>query len=894
MINSEVGQNPARSWRDSFARAWRSDALRVNFTNQLNRSLVVPNPAEADQLGLPGLQIPFNIWPRNIKQGLKIAPMKEPSDLAKALEIILKNSALEPTNGSSRNGYATQPIIAYGEEASPEGQIHLRDYWRTIRRRLWLIIGLAVIVSTIAALRQARQPDVYQARARVQVKAETYSPALGASRGESYYQDSNYLEPEYFNTQVQILTSPTLLRRVAKNLDLEHNRNFLDGRVERRSTWQSLLKMFGFGQKQAESPKNQNYGLSDTSGQAIASASFGADDPAEVERLTPYVESLQGMVDVEQVKKTYLIDLRATHTDPAVATKVVNAMADAFALWNLEVKTKTNSVAGTYLQKRIAELQSQIRTGEEQLVNYAQSHEILSLDASQNTVVERLAGLNKELLEAENDRGLAEAAYRTSKLPGAAEANAEVSDKQIVDLKARLGEMRQKRAQLLLTDTEESPEVKDVTQQIATLEKQLADTRGSAKQIISTNLEVNYQKSLTREKTLRDSFSKQRAETVAQNQAAINYNILKQEIETNKGLLAGLMQRSKENDVTMAGTPNNIHVVDYAAIPKGPVGPRRLQAVLLALVLAVAFGIALALFLEYLDDTVKTTSDIETGLRLPSLAVIPIAERSTERFLPLSRALQRTNGNGSGSELLLNANSPSLQAEAYKHLRTSILLSTAGRAPKSLLVTSSIPAEGKTTTVVNTATVLAQMGAQVLVIDADMRRPRLHQVFGLQNTDGLSAILSSDLMAADIIAKINRYQDTNIHLLSSGAIPPNPAELLGSYQMKRLLDIAGEAFNYIVIDSPPVASFTDGVIISSLVDGVLLVVHGGKTSRQVVKRTRQMLQEIGAKIIGVVLNKAEVRSDDHYYYHYGYKRDFAQANADQEVAQDSSMSVIPK
>lgn len=818
--------------------------------------------------------------------------MKEPSDLAKALEVILKNSAVEPTNGSSRNGYATPPIVAYGEEASPEGEMHLRDYWRTIRKRLWLIVGLALIVSTIAALRQAKQPDIYQARARVQVDTESYSPALGASKGSSYYVD-NYMDPEYFNTQVQILTSPTLLRRVAKTLDLEHNRTFLDGPVENRSTLQSMLSMFGF--KKARQPAKDSLTLPNTTGPTLTSMTSAVDDPAEIERLAPYVDSLQGMLEVEQVKKTRLIDLHASHTNPAVATKVVNATADAFALWNLEVKTKTNSLAGTYLQKRIAELQSQIRNGEEQLVNYAQGHEILSLDASQNTVVERLAGLNKELLEAENDRNLAEAAYRTSLMPGFAEANAEVSDKQIGDLRTHLGELRQKRAQLLLTDTEESPEVKDVTQQIATLEKQLEDTRGSAKKIINTNLESNYRKALDREKALRDSFSKQRAETVAQNQAAINYNILKQEIETNKGLLDGLMQRSKENDVTMAGTPNNIHVVDYAAIPKEPVGPRRTQAVMLALVLAIAFGVALALFLEYLDDTVKTPNDIESGLRLPSLAIIPIAGRPTQRFLPISRALQRTNGNGSGPELLINANGPSLQAEAYKHLRTSILLSTAGRAPKTLLVTSSVPAEGKTTTVVNTATVLAQTGAQVLVIDADMRRPRLHHVFGLSNTEGLSAILSSDMTEADVLAKINKFRDTNIYLLSSGAIPPNPAELLGSAQMKRLLDIAGETFNYIVIDSPPIASFTDGVLISSLVDGVLLVVHGGKTSRQVVKRTRQMLQEIGAKIIGVVLNKADVRSNDYYYYHYDYQREQSHANADNpQEAQEKSISVIPK
>jgi succinoglycan biosynthesis transport protein ExoP len=819
--------------------------------------------------------------------------MKEPSDLAKALEVILKNSPLEPTNGASRKDYGTPPIIAYGEENSPEGEMHLRDYWRTIRKRLWLIVGLALIVSTIATLRQARQPDVYQARARVQVDTETYSPALGASKGNAYYVDNSYMDPEYFNTQVQILTSPTLLRRVAKTLDLEHNRTFLDGPVESRSTFQSLLGMFGL--KQEKQPAKQTkLTLPDSAGPILSSTNLSPDDPAEIERLTPYVDSLQGMLEVEQIKKTRLIDLRANHTDPAVATKVVNATADAFALWNLEVKTKTNTLAGTYLQKRIAELQSQIRNGEEQLVNYAQSHEILSLDASQNTVVERLAGLNKELLEAENERSLAEATFRTSQLPGAAEANAEVSDKHIGELKTRLGELRQKRAQLLLTDTEESPEVKDATQQIATLEKQLADTRGSAKQVITTNLEVNYRKAVDREKTLRDSFGKQRAETVAQNQAAINYNILKQEIETNKGLLEGLMQRSKENDVTMAGTPNNIHVVDYASIPKGPVGPRRMQAVILALVLAVAFGVALALFLEYLDDTVKNSSDVESGLRLPSLAVIPIAGRAKQRFLPVSRGLQRTNGNGNSPELLLNTSGSSGQAEAYKHLRTSILLSTPGRAPKSLLVTSSVPAEGKTTTVVNTATVLAQTGAQVLVIDADMRRPRLHQVLNMENDDGLSAVLSSDMTKAEVLSKIKKYRDTNVYLLTSGAIPPNPAELLGSAQMKRLLEIVGETFNYVVIDSPPVASFTDGVLISSLVDGVLLVVHGGKTSRQVVRRARQMLQEIGAKIIGVVLNKAELGNGHDYYYHYGYKGYYSRAQEINSEAESSSMAVLPK
>src|ERR1700682_1065246 len=207
--------------------------------------------------------------------------MKEPSDLAKALEVILKNSALEPTNGSSRNGYATPPIVSYGEENSPEGEMHLRDYWRTIRKRLWLIIGLALIVSTIAVLRQAKQPDVYQARARVQVDTESYSPALGASKGNAYYADNSYMEPEYFNTQVQILTSPTLLRRVAKTLDLEHNRAFLNGPVENRSTLQSVLAMLGL-QKSKQSATSVPLTLPDTTGVRLNSRTSSVDDPAEM------------------------------------------------------------------------------------------------------------------------------------------------------------------------------------------------------------------------------------------------------------------------------------------------------------------------------------------------------------------------------------------------------------------------------------------------------------------------------------------------------------------------------------------------------------------------------------------------------------------------------------
>ncbi|MGH9872403.1 MAG: GumC family protein [Pyrinomonadaceae bacterium] len=801
-------------------------------------------------------------------------------------ELIKTEPGLTAVDGLRESAGTPHPYN-YGVDPNADSDVHLLDYWRAVRKRLWLVISIVALITMLSVIYVARKPDIYQANARVQVDLEN----SGALVGKTPYVFGPTNDPTYFNTQLQILVSPGLMRRVVKALDLEHNPEFFKGNsTQKRSTWQTIRGMAGLGSttKPDDNPKTKD----ELQLRNTAAVSAAHEDLAEAKRLAPYVGAILGGLKVDPVKETRglyketrLIDITFTHTDPEVASRVVNAIAKTYVFNNLEKKGEANTTTADFLEKRIAELQGKVRTDEEKLVNYAKNNEIISLDPNQNTVVERLAGLNKQLLEAENERIEAESKYNAAKVSGAAGALADLDAKQVNETESKLADLRQKRAQLMVDATEEAPEVKEIDQQIAELDRQVKDMRSRKSSMILTNLETSYRQTLAREQQLRKSFEKQRGETLTQNEAAINYRIIQQEIETNKTLLDNLLQRSKENDVIMASKPNNISVVDYAITPEGPIGPNRTRSVFVALFLALGLGVGFALLLEYLDDTVHSTEEVERLLHLPALAVIPSAlGNGKRRLLARPGALQKRNGNpGDNPELLMNVDGRSPLAESYRHLRTSVLLSTAGRSPRSLLVTSSLPGEGKTTTAVNTAVSLAQTGASVAIIDADMRRPRLRSIFGLSDRAGLSSILSSELSEGEVLAMVSKAEINGLHVLTAGPIPPNPAELLGSDQMRRLMTILQSRFNHVVVDSPPVSSFTDGVLISSMVDGVLLVVHGGKSSRHVVKRSRQLLQDVGAKIFGVVLNNVSLQSHDYYYYQRYYGSSYYKSDGDEEM-----------
>lgn len=779
----------------------------------------------------------------------------------------------------------------YREAYQTDG-FHLFDYWRAIRKRLWLVIGLAVLITTLVAIYMAQKPNVYVARARIQVDLEQTNPDLITSDRQ---RPVTNLDPSYFNTQLQLLGSEALLRRVIKDHNLDTNKELQKVRSE-GSALQGMLRAIGLSSdpgKKGEIESNPTDPLLTNS-----------DEVADAIRLGPYVDLIKPSLNIDPVresratfKDTRLIELSFRHTDPEFAAFVVNSIGETFVNTNFEKRTGTSRKTNDFLQQRIADLQSEVRNDEIKLVELKQSAGILKTDGEQTLVLDRLSGLNKDLLESENIRKLAEAKYNSVlRSPDNAKALTEERMARYIteqenslrslrnETQKKISDLKASRAKLLQEFKETAPEIQEIDTQVKSLEESIAnevrnnrteldDFRRRSTQVLLDTLKTEFQQASDRESKIRSAYNEQYDLAQGQNTGAVQIKLLEQNIETNKGFLDNLRKQQSGNDVAAQGSDNNISVADYAIPDDTPVSPRRLTTVMAALFLSILFGIGLALFLEYLDDTINSTEEVENYLQLPALAAIPAMESMPKRKLLLVGANQEDPEDRSKSELLIYADSRSSLAEAYRQLRTSILLSTAGHSPKSLLVTSSLPSEGKTTTATNTAISLAQTGARVLIIDADMRRPRVHSVFGIENGEGLSSVLSSELNENEILSSIKEDQRTNVSILTSGPIPPNPAELVGSDQMAKLLKLFQKHFDHVVIDSPPITSFTDGVLIASIVDGVILVVHSGQSSRQVVRRARQLISDVGAKIFGVVLNNVDLKSQDNYYYQSYYHRD---------------------
>lgn len=764
----------------------------------------------------------------------------------------------------------------YYGSAAETGEKHQLFAIFSILRKYWLmIVGLTILGTCVVIVYEARKPDYFTAEVRIQVNNET-NPATGGTAPNSIILSAGG-DPGYFTTQLQILEGPGLLRRVVKALDLEHNAVFFKGRGQETNVWLNIQRMFGLykpsqiGEVPKESSSSEN--------QLNLKVDSTADLDSQAEVLAPYVSFIKSTLAVNPVKdnrtanrETRLIRVEYTHRDPIIATKVVNAIADVYVLQNLEQKVETNASASDFLQKRVAELQAKIRSDEEQLINYAKSNQILSLDSNQNTVVQRLSDLNTRLSQAESDRITAEAAFRAAQQNPMKSAVAESKDARTTGLEQQLTSLRQQLEQLKVEYTDEWPEVRKVQRQIQAIEQELLRSKKRSIDTQIATLEQTYREAAAKEQDLRSSFEVQRNTVLNQNEAAINYRIIQQEIDTNKALLSNLLQKSRETEVVLNRTPNNVHVADRALVPGSASGPQRTKNVLIAVVVSLLGGIGLAFALNWLDDTVRSSDDLESQFGVPVIGMIPKVGGSTLGFRLLPSRLRSNDHKriGKYSYKLESFNKP-LVSEAFHQFRTSLLLSTAGGAPKTILVSSGQPFEGKTITALNLARSLAQLGGRVLLIDADLRCPKLHVLNDVQNTHGLSNVLTSDEINQDLIDRAtSKDVDTNLDLLPSGPRVPNPANLFGSTEMTALIERMGAIYDHVIIDSPPLLYFADSVILAPTVDAVVLIARANFSSRDVLFRAKKKILDVRANLIGIVLN--DLPLNGYRYYNNSYYR----------------------
>lgn len=705
----------------------------------------------------------------------------------------------------------------------------MREYFRVLVKRRWVVfITIAVIFGavTVATLRTTK---VYEAVGSIAINKDDPMPiTFKDSNGpEDSYTDSTDME-----TEVRILHSDLLALQVIRELNLDQP----SGAVKKTAI-------------------------------PLATESLDPDSPRTSAALANFRSSLR----VNLIPNTRIIEIAYRSPDKNLAARVVNALASTYVEQNFKTRFESTMQASEWLSKQLVDLQMKVESSQEKLVKYEKEHDILGVDEKQNLTTTKLDELNRDLTAAESARMEKESLYRMAEAGGAdslnsinsGQPNASGNQSSLLDrLRDQQAQLKLQQAQLSTQFGPSYPKIAQLNSQLKELDVQIqAETRK-----IVGGLRGDYLAALQRENLLRGALDQQKQQANKLNESAIEYNLLKRDLDTNRTLYESLLQKLKEAGITASLKSNNFRIIDPARVPGAPVEPNIPRNFSLALALGLSTGIGLAFLIDGLDNSVRTPEQAQAISGLPSLGMIPLGSRIATEFEKKPRLASGTSKEA--VELVTQTRPQSRMAESYRALRTSLLLTSAGTPPKTILVTSALPQEGKTTTSINCAVVLAQKGSRVLLIDADLRRPGVHKTLGMGPCAGLSNVLTGSATLQQAVVRSGILP--SLFILPAGTPPPNPAELLASSNMKDVLtELCGE-YDHIVIDTPPTLSVTDAVIMATRADTVVLVIRSGQTTRQALLHARDLLGQVNARIAGVLLNAVDLDSAD-YRYHYEYQ-----------------------
>ncbi len=797
----------------------------------------------------------------------------------------------------------------YDDEVT-EGRRSLQQYFNVVKKRLPIILALTVLATAAAAFYMYRMPSQYQATTEMVIEPRKPKIQSKDSININFGNDANY-----YNTQLELLQNADLMKDVVIRLGLYKDADLFGN--EDRGILSGLRSIFSSGKGES---------ISDNSLPIVTDIPAGSDasqtiqlSSEEKNRAEAYAGTLAGRLTVVQKERTNLVNVSVTTPKPELSARVADKVAEVFIQKDAERETEGARRAYEDLSKSIEDLGRTITEQEADLISYMRSSGLPLQEKGQDLSASRLQSMSETWLKAMEGRRQLEARYNAAVQAGGrgegmnipdlyenkifqdtmrlnTERKAKLQD-QIRDIEKQINEAEVQKKVDSVKYTDENDKIKTLVARIETLKSTKERTEREVSVIIDRDqkkiekdavggalvaLRSQLSAAQKQEAQALGSYEQEAALANVQGQAQTELTTKKRAIETNRNLLDTYTQRQKEQELAIAsGRPENIKIAANAVTPSGPIGPQRTRNILVAFLVSLAVGIGLAFLLDYLDDSIKTSDDIGRHLGLPTLALIPHHFGSEKRRLKLAAA--NGNGNGSGglatsTGLITLEERRSPMAEAYRHLRTSLLFSSAGKPPQTILVTSSQPSEGKTTTAINTAVTLAQADADVVIVDCDLRRPRLHNYFDLENSQGLTNYLSGERNTENLIKTCRDLP--RLKVITSGPIPPNPAELLSSNEMKNLLQFLRGRYKHVIIDSPPAISFTDAAILSTLVDGVVIVAMAGKSSIHLMRRFKHRLGNIGARIYGVVLNGIKAGSMEYDYYGTGYYEYYAKSDAD--------------
>ncbi|HUJ32842.1 MAG TPA: polysaccharide biosynthesis tyrosine autokinase [Candidatus Acidoferrum sp.] len=747
-------------------------------------------------------------------------------------------------------------ILTLKAEAAPG--VNLLSYWIVLRKRRWTVLTILAVIFAVDLIVTVKEKPLYEAKALIEIERE--NPNIPTA--EDLFEIDN-VSNTFLETQYKVLESESVLRRVVRDLRLDTLPEFNPPRH-----WWSLPLLNAVAISASEDP---------TAPRPDSEAVHNA------------LKTLNDRLSVDPVKQSRLVEVSFESQDPILAARVVNGIASNYVDQNLELRWDAAQKASQWLSQQLVGVKAKLEKSEDDMQAYARANGLLFLESekgtTENIIDSRLRQLQAELTKAQADRFEKESLYRLIETGDYGALPTVFENHELQELTLRLSDLETQRAQLATTFAPDFPKLKQVQSEIDEAQGMLDAERNRA----ATRIRDDYTAAVRRESLLNDAFAsaQHNADQVAEK--SVQYGILKREVDTNHQLYDGLLERLKQAGISAGLKESNVRIVDAAVPSTRPAKPRVALNLALGLFLGLSVGLGAGLLQEHFDNSLKTTEEVERILQVPALAMIPSVESlngrgnhagasNGDRMLTGAKngvaAAAEAAKTGSGASglphwYLIDDLSPKYSAlmEAFRSLRTSVLLSAADCPPRSLLVSSAQPGEGKTTVSTNLAISLAQLGQRVLLIDGDLRRPSVHRAFGVRDSLGIVSFLTGQ---QDWRAAVEKISVPGLEVLVSGPIPPNPAELLSSDRMKKLVAEALEEYKFVVIDSPPLLNVADSRILATLVEGVVLVIKGGETPRELARRAQAYASDVGARVIGVVLNNVDLHREEYYYQHYHY------------------------